>query len=118
MNTENFEQWYKQSKNFANPMNELNKTMTDLCRRATQEGLEIVSDNVSLLSDQMKRLSNIRKPEDYLNLTREYMTENMNASMSNVQKIMQLSMRTLEEMSHLSNNLPNATKEKATKSPN
>ncbi len=107
MNTENFEQWFKQGKNFTLPINELNKVTTDICRHATQEGLDILSDNVALMSDQMKRLGNVRKPEDYLNLSRECITENMNAGIATIQKMMQLSVQTLEELSQLSNTYRN-----------
>lgn len=105
MYAEGFEQWFKLNKNFTTPMNDLNKATTDICRRMTQEGLEILGDNVTLASDQMKRMSNIRKPEDYLNLTRECLTEDLNAGISTLQKLMQLSMQTIEEMTRLSSSM-------------
>lgn len=105
MYTEGFEQWFKLNKNFTTPVNDINKATTDICRRLTQEGLEILSDNVTLVSDQMKRLSNIRKPEDYLNLTRECLTEDLNAGVATIQKMMQLSMQTIEEMTRLTGSM-------------
>ena len=105
MYTEGFDQWMKMNKNFSSPMSDLSKATTNICRNLTQEGMEMLTDNISLVSDQMKRISSVRKPEDYLNLSRECITEDMNAWMSNIQKIMQLSMQTMEELTRLSSNL-------------
>lgn len=103
MYNDTFEQWLKMGKNLNYPLGDLSKATADICRTTTQEGLDMFNDNIALITDQMKRLSNIRKPEELVNLSRDCLTEDMHAIMGNLQKFMQLSARTVDDISRLSN---------------
>lgn len=115
MYNEHFEKWQRLGQNISAPIGDYSKATTDICRHAAQEGLEILNDNVALLSDQMKRLSGVRKPEDFANLSRECITEDMNACLQNVQKIMQLSMQTMQDLAKISTELQQSVKNTASK---
>jgi hypothetical protein len=101
MYTEGFEQWFKLNKNMTGPLNELGKTATDICRRSAQQNLEIIGENLNRFSDQMKRLSNVRKPEDLINLQRECLNEDISAVMENTQKLAHNAMENYEELSRI-----------------
>lgn len=101
MYTEGFEQWFKMNKNLNVPMSEWNKATTDMLKHLTEQNLEIISDNFSHLSDQLKRFSNIRKPEDLLHLQKECLTEDMSLLIEDMQKIAHASLESIEELSKL-----------------
>ncbi|OGT42141.1 MAG: hypothetical protein A3F42_06140 [Gammaproteobacteria bacterium RIFCSPHIGHO2_12_FULL_37_34] len=90
MFNENFEQWYK-NKNLFTPTNEWGKQVTELChicQHMAQKNLEMTNENVFRWSDQFKRLTNIKKPEELLNLQRDFINENMSACMQGMQTLM------------------------------
>lgn len=101
MYIEGFEQWFKLNRNLSTPLSDWSKTTTELFRRTAQQHLEIMEENFSRWSDQIKRLSNVKKPEDFLNLQKDCMSENMNATLENIQKLTQISMKNVEELSKL-----------------
>lgn len=90
MFNESFEQWYK-NKNFFTPTNEWSKQVTEgchLCQQMAQKNLELANENVLRLSDQFKRLTNIKKPEDFFNLQRDVINENMTACIQSMQTLL------------------------------
>ena len=100
MITEGFEQYYKLSKNFMNPLNnDVSKTVLELCRRVNQGALEIAGDNLNRTAEQMKRFSSVKRPEELLTLQKECLTENLSAVMSDIQKWVTLSLGSFEEVS-------------------
>lgn len=101
MYTEGFEQWFKLNKNMTNPMNEINKAATEICRRSAQHNMELIGENVTRLSDQLKRFSNVRKPEDFFNLQKECLNEDMSALMKNMQELSQNALENFEELSKI-----------------
>lgn len=101
MYTEGFEQWIKSTKDFGAPMGELNKATTDICKRMAEENLQLLNENFSLMSDQLKRLSSIKRPEDYLNVLRECINEDISASIENTQRLMHSTMEHMEECAKL-----------------
>lgn len=114
MYTEGFEQWFKMNKNITSPFNEWNKTCTELCRRVTQQSLEIFGENVSRLSDRLKRFSNVRKPEDFFNLQKESFQEDIAATIENTQKLVHSSMENMEEFTKLWGSMCSTVHETAT----
>lgn len=94
--TEGFDQWFK-AKNFTTPLNEWNKLTTNMCRRIAQQNLEIIGENVSRFSDQLKRFSNVKKPEDFLGLQKECFDENLKANMQIMQKFIEKTLENVEE---------------------
>ncbi len=101
MYTENYEQWFKTSKSFATPLNEWNKTTQEMCQRFTQQQMSLISNQCSRFSEQMKRLTNVKKPEDFVQLQKECLHENIAASIENMQNILLMTMENLEELSKL-----------------
>ncbi|RDI38964.1 phasin family protein [Aquicella lusitana] len=101
MYTEGFEQWFKVNKNLTTPLNEWNKACTEMCRRMTQQNLELIGENVSRLSERLKRISSVRKPEDFFNLQKECLNEDMAASIEYMQKYIHNSMENFEEFTKL-----------------
>ena len=101
MYTEGFEQWFRVNKNMATPLTEWNKTCTDLCRRSTQQQLDLIGENFSRLSERLKRFSNIRKPEDFFNLQKDSLNEDVTASIECMQKCIHNAMENMEELTRL-----------------
>jgi hypothetical protein len=101
MYIEGFEQWFKLNRNLTTPFTDLNKATTELCRLLAQENLEIIEENFSRWSDQVKRLSSVRKPEDLIHLQKECIHENVQASIGNIQKLVQISLKNFEEFSKI-----------------
>lgn len=98
MITDGFEQYYKFSKNFLNPLNDVSKSVLDLCRRLNQGTLEIAGDNLNRTALQLKRMSSVKRPEELLNLQKDLLSENLSAWMSDIQKWNTLAKDCFEEM--------------------
>jgi uncharacterized protein with HEPN domain len=101
MYTEGYDQWIKINKNMTAPVTEWNKATSELCQRMAQQNLELIGENFSRLSDQLKRFTNIRKPEDFLNLQKEVFNEDVTATIECMQKIIHTSMENMEEFTKL-----------------
>lgn len=101
MNTDNFEQWYKLNKNLSAPLQEWNKTTTELFQKITQHNLEIMTDNVSRFSEQLKRLSNAKKPDEFITIQKDCINEDISATITNFQKIVHNTLENIEEISKL-----------------
>ena len=106
MYTEGFDQWFKLCKNINTPFTEWNKTTTEVFRNITQQQLEILEDNMSRVSEQLKRLSGVKKPEDWITLQKDCITEDVTATMEYLQKMSHLSLETMTKMSKLCNVSP------------
>ncbi len=98
---EGYEQFLKMNKNLTGPMQDWYKLTTELYQHTMQQNLEIWSENVSRFSEQLKRLANVHKPEELLNEHRSILSEDMNAAVETMQKVMHTNMETVEEMSKL-----------------
>lgn len=103
MYTEGYDQWFKLNKNISAPLTELNQATTTMYKHMTEQHLELLGDNFTRLSDQLKRFTNARKPEDFINLQKECMNENITATIEGFQKILQTSMENFEEFTKLCN---------------
>lgn len=103
MYTEGYDQWFKVNKNVALPMAEWNKVTTELCQKITQQNLELMGENFSRVSDQLKRLTSIKKPEDMLSLQKECLDEDLKATMEWTHKYIQLLMENMEVFTKLCN---------------
>lgn len=101
MYNEGFEQFAKLSKHITAPMSEWHKAATDIAQRMTQQQIEIVSENFSRLSDQMKRFSHIKRPEDVITLQKDCLNEDISAVIENSQKLVHMSMENMEELTKL-----------------
>jgi hypothetical protein len=101
MYNENFEQWYKLNKNLGAPISDFTKALTIIGKRVSEQNIELLEENTTRLSDQFKRLSNVKKPEDFFELQKDCFNENMSAGVETLQKLMQTSMENLEEISKL-----------------
>jgi len=121
MRTQDFDQWFKISKNMTTPFHEWSKACMEMGKRLTQQQLDMLSENVSRLSDQFNRLSRIRRPEEWIDLQKDCLHENINASMETVQKLIQLSVENVTQFTNLCGTLHEQTiktaeKEKTSKS--
>jgi hypothetical protein len=101
MYNEHFDQFAKLSKHISTPINEWNKAATDILQKVTQQNIELVSENFSRLSDQMKRFSHVKRPEDLITLQKDCVNEDISAAIENTQKIVHMSMENMEEITKL-----------------
>lgn len=101
MYTQGFEQWLKMNKTLAAPLSDLNRTATDICSGIIQQNIALMSENFSRISDQLKRLGNVKKPEELIDLQKECLNENISASIEGTQKLAQITIENLEKFIHL-----------------
>lgn len=101
MYTEGYSQWTKLNKQFAEPMSEWHKVTTELCQRLTEQQLDIMGEHLSRMSNQLKRLTNVRKPEDFINLQKECLSEDVTAAIECMQKVIHTSMENMEEIANI-----------------
>ena len=101
MQNQGFEQWFKLSKSIPQPIGNVSKAANEIFRRTAQQNLELLSENLSRWSAQLKRLSNVKKPEDFINFQKDSINENISASIENAQKVIQLTMENMEEFTKL-----------------
>lgn len=105
MYTEGFDQWLKMSKHLTSPIGDWNKVASDVIRRTTQQNLDIIGENFSRLSDQFKRLSHVRKPEDLLALQKDLINEDITAAINTSQLIIHTAMENMEEITKACGNV-------------
>ena len=82
----------------SNNLNELSKTATNVCRKLAEQQLELLSNNISLLSNHAKRLSSAKNPTDFLSIQKECLAENLETTVKNFQKVLNTSVESLEEI--------------------
>lgn len=98
MSIEPLEQVLKFSKSFVNPLNDLNKITMSCCKKLADQQLELISENTARTASQIRKLSSVKKPEEFIELQREILTENLNAGLAAAQKIFKLSMENMETL--------------------
>lgn len=113
MYTEGFEQWFKTNKNLTAPMGEWNKAATDIYKRMAEQNIALISENFERLSEQLKKFTNIKKPEDILAFQKESVTENINAMIEGWQKLAHMEIESFDAYMKL---WTSAFRETATKS--
>jgi NDP-sugar pyrophosphorylase family protein len=101
MYTEGYDQWFKLNKNLTAPYNEWNKVTNDIFKRIASQNLELIGESYSRFSDRLKRLSSIKKPEDFLILQKDILNEDLSLSLEYFQKIIHLYMENMEELAKL-----------------
>lgn len=98
MYTEGFDQWLKTAnKNLSAPLGDLSKASTEMWRKTLAQNLEIMSDNLLLLSGQLQRFTTVKKPEDYFNVLKECVNEDINTTVENSQKLLHTTVENIEE---------------------
>lgn len=100
MYNDSFEQLFK-TKGFSTPVSEFQKSFLEILRRSTQQQLELASENIAKFSEQVKRLSRIKKPEDLVDLQKDIFNEDVSSGIETSQRLMHIFMENLEECSHL-----------------
>lgn len=100
-NNHGFESFLNMGKNLQHPMSDLSKASTEICQRLVQENIEILEDNVSRFSDQLKRLARVRRPEELVSLQKDCFNEDVSAAIQNMQKYVHMSMESMEEFTKL-----------------
>lgn len=98
MYNEGLEYLNKLNKNLAGPLTELNKAAVEVMHKAAQQHIEIASENIARLSEQVKRAGKVKKPEEIIDLQKEYLNENISAAVDNMQKILQMNIQHIEEL--------------------
>lgn len=101
MYIEGFEQMTKINKTLTGPLSEWNHVTIEIYRRMLQQHLELMGENFSRISEQLKRFSDIKKPEDFFNLQKDCLNENINTTIESFHKLMRISMLGFEEYSKL-----------------
>jgi len=103
MVTEGYEQYINFGKNFTNPWNNMGKTALDIYRRVGQEALEITEENLIRTADQLKRCGSAKRPDEWFNLQKEFLNENLNAWLSNCQRCLNFGLGNVEEFNKAMN---------------
>lgn len=102
MYNEGLDNLLKMNKTFTAPLGEWNKAINDIGKRIADQNMEIIAENFTRVSNQLKRLSNVRKPEDFFNLQKDCLSENISAGIDLTQKVIHMTMENFEEISKLS----------------
>lgn len=112
--SENFEQWLNLNKNLNLPLSEFNKTAAEIFKRSAEQNLEIYAETFSRLTNQLKRLSTVKKPEEFIALQKECFNENVTALIENSHKITQSLSENMQELTRCFTSFrdPMATTEK------
>ncbi len=101
MYIEGFEQWFKVNKNVSAPISEWNRAVTEISSRVMRQNIELMGENFSRLSDQFKRFSSVRRPEELIALQKDCLNENVSASINGLQKMVQTTIDNLEDFTRL-----------------
>ena len=109
MYSESLDQWFKANKNFTNPFMEWNKLATEICRHVAEQNIELLGENVSRMSEQLKRISHVKRPDDLLNLQKEIITEDVAAVIENTQKVIHLALESMEQCTKLCGTMRDTT---------
>lgn len=117
MYNDNFEQMLKFNKTLNTPLNEWTKTLTDISKRVTDQHLELFGNQYACVSNHLKRLSTVKKPEDLLTLQKELICELITTNIENTQKIMHTAQENLDECAKLWETTLAKSTEKATDKP-
>ena len=99
MSNEGYDQFIKMTKNFSNPV--LPEQLIGIFTKISRENMELMEENVSRFTDQLKRLSQIKRPEELINLQKDCLSEDIKTGMENVQKIAHLSMEHIQDFTKL-----------------
>ncbi|MFZ2314266.1 MAG: phasin family protein [Gammaproteobacteria bacterium] len=109
MNTnQGFESFLNMGKNLQHPMSDLNKATTEICQRLVQENIDILEENVSRFSDQLKRLGRVHRPEELISLQKDCFNEDISAAIQNMQKYVHMSMESMEDLTKLAGSAQDA----------
>lgn len=79
-------------------LNNISKSATEVFRTLAEQQLEILSGNISLVSDQIKRLSNAKNPTDFLTTQKECLAEGVNTTVKNMQKVLNTSLESMQQL--------------------
>ena len=103
MYTEALEQWVKMSKNFipTAKTSDWDKTAAEMCQRVAQQNLEFLGENFSRFSEQLARLSSVKKPEDFFKECMNAQNEDISAAVKYTQDMVRTSMENMEELTDL-----------------
>jgi hypothetical protein len=112
MHSHDFEQMFKLNKSFGMPFLEWNRTTLEIMKHLSEKNLKLLGDYFELLSDQCKRLSAC-KSEEFFEVQKDIMNENMTAQMENIQKCIQNNMESWEEIAKVWGSVAARVTEKA-----
>lgn len=98
MDSEYFEQWFNFNKNLKHPLGEFNKTLAEILKRSAEQNLELYAETFSRFTNQLKRLSTVKKPEDFVALQKECFNENVTAIIENSHKFTQSISENMQEL--------------------
>lgn len=101
MFADNFEQLFKLNKNFNAPISEWMKLSNEMCQHMIEQNLEILSENYSRASNQLQRLTSIKRPEEFIHLQKDCFNENLTATLEEIQKIVRLSIENMEQITKM-----------------
>jgi hypothetical protein len=99
--TESSQQWFQFNKNWATSLSSFNKITTETFRDLARQNLELIGENFNRFSDQMRRFSSIKRPEELIDFGRECINENISSNIETLQKILQMYLTNMESFSEL-----------------
>lgn len=97
----NYDQLFRMGKNFNLPFNEWSKAAAAISQRVMAHNLGIIGEQCSLVSDQLNRLTTIKKPEELLNMQKEFLSENLSLGLKSAKETMALSLENVDELTKL-----------------
>lgn len=98
---EGFDQWLRLNKNLSGPISEWGRVTNEMYRRLLQQNLTLLGDRLELLSDQCRRLSTARKPEEFVSILKDCCSEGTKATVKEMETVLHSSMENMEEISKL-----------------
>jgi hypothetical protein len=101
MYTEGFEKWFNLNNNLTNPLREWNKVTTEFTKRLAAQNIEMMNDQVTRFSHQLKILGNIKSPQEFIHLQNKWFNENLTANMEATQKIIRSTIENIEDITTL-----------------
>ena len=84
-----------------NALNEWGKATAEFYQRLTQQNLDWMGEHCSRKSDQLKRLTHIRKPEDLINLQKDCFNEDMRELIESSQRWIHASIENMEYLTRM-----------------
>jgi hypothetical protein len=93
MQSENFENFFKAT--------EFNKIATEIGHKIAEHNIEIIGETITRMSDRIKHVSTIKKPEEFIELQKEFIAEDLSLGMEHFQKLMNLSLESIETLTNV-----------------
>lgn len=101
MTADRMEYLFNLNKNFTAPLTLLGKMTSDLFLKTMEHNLELINENCSRFADQLKRLGEVKRPEEFFNLQKDFFNENFAAGIKNLQEMVHMTIGNVEQFTNI-----------------